>query len=360
MPDTPTTVDLRERASFGAKPRYDLAKGVVYGVRVLGVDSQNARAYPPDVQRKALPLMEGRAVYIDHPAGKGNGRSVRDRFGRLTGLSVRDGATYADEFRFNPKHEYAPTFGWFLEHDPDGIGFSINARGGTARRDGREVVTDISHVFSVDLVDTPATNKSLFEQTSQVREAVDETAPLTDPVADATPDAGAGDPKTHLVNAITALAKSVQDGTAGSADVKKQIADILAMVDADAPGDGDESEVPDDADGETEAKMTEALTRLPSKAARWAARRLLREARRKLAAAKLPAKALTEQFLADLCEASAEKAGRMVADRAAVLGVAGGPKSFPRDGTSAKLREQADAAPTPDKLQEVVAGLLAD
>lgn len=358
---TSPNVELRERTSLG-KLRYDLAKGEVYDVRVLGARSKNGHDYPETTRRAVLPLLEGATVYIDHPKGKGNGRSLRERFARLTGLEDRGDATYAKKLTFNPHHEYAPTFCWLLANDPDGIGLSINARGDTKRVGGRELVERINHVHSVDLVDNPATNKSLFESTMN-------PDALTDPAGTDTTVSAGSDAKTHLVNAIAALAQSVKDGTASSGDVRKQITDILAMVDAgkDATDDGvgdatDDAELPDDGDDYTEKIVTESLLKLPFKTARWAGRRLLRERRRKQAAKTLPDKAITEAFVADLADADDAKASRMIADRASVVGSVAGPKAFPRDPTKtpdARLREQTQPA-APDKLKEVVAGLLAD
>ncbi len=50
-------------------PNVDVARGVIFGVKILGVRSDNNREYPLSVLRAAAPLYERVPVHLDHPQG---------------------------------------------------------------------------------------------------------------------------------------------------------------------------------------------------------------------------------------------------------------------------------------------------
>jgi hypothetical protein len=169
MDATAALVELREYVSGapGAPLRIDREKGIIFGVKILG-EKGNA-VYPEDTRRRAIPLMEGARVYVDHaPRGQvGETRSYRDAFGTVRALRETGTGIYAD-YHFPPKHPLAEQLFWDAENAPENLGFSIASLGRGEHRDaeGRQIIEEIrfdrrSH--SVDLVSSPATTRGLFE-----------------------------------------------------------------------------------------------------------------------------------------------------------------------------------------------------
>ncbi len=159
------TVNLREYVASGPGMRIDREKGVLFGVKVLGNISANNREYPVATRQKAAPLYEGAKVNIDHPIKPGEPRPLSSRYGILRNIrQEKEDGPFAD-LHFNPKHPLAETILWWAENEPAAIGLSHNAEG-RVRTDpatGRDIVEEITHVHSVDLVSDPATTKGLFE-----------------------------------------------------------------------------------------------------------------------------------------------------------------------------------------------------
>ena len=167
---------LREAFNVGSVGKIDRDACVVHDVRVCGVKSGNGKSYSPAALKNAIKLYEGCKVMVDHPAGDGNERRYGDRFGRLFNVRVASdgsGAIQAD-LRYNPAHALAEQFLWDAQFTPAHMGLSHNAEGnGRRQADGTILVESITRVHSVDLVDGPATNFSLFESLS------DDVEPLT-------------------------------------------------------------------------------------------------------------------------------------------------------------------------------------
>jgi hypothetical protein len=150
-------VRLVERAA--GIDRVDEGAGIVRGVRVLGGSSLNGRTYPRTTMQRALGLYEGCKVFLDHERRVGD-RSVTTMVGRLQNVRLVADAIVAD-LHLVRSHPHA---GWILERarvDPGSFGLSHNARGDLDERTGE--VSRILAVDSVDIVDSPATNKGLFE-----------------------------------------------------------------------------------------------------------------------------------------------------------------------------------------------------
>jgi hypothetical protein len=130
---------------------------------VLGLKSRNGRYYTPQAAAAAIPLYEGVAVCLDHPADSMSVRSVRDRFGRLENVRLAGTRIKAD-LVYNVAHPFAPTLEWFAENDPTAVGLSHNAEcEGWEADDGTFVITAVVEVRGVDLVTDPATTRGLFE-----------------------------------------------------------------------------------------------------------------------------------------------------------------------------------------------------
>ncbi len=166
--------------SRGVKLRVDRDKGIIEGVKILGLESKNGRTYLKETIARAVALYEAAKVNLNHPDGNPTQpRDYRDRLGTMRQVRVGqgDGGLFAD-FHFNPKHAIAEQLCWDAEHAPENVGFSHNVQAKVSRgRGGTVVVEEITRVQSVDLVADPATTKGLFE--AQVPDKEDGDMPAT-------------------------------------------------------------------------------------------------------------------------------------------------------------------------------------
>jgi len=144
----------------------DRDASLIRGVKILGFTSKNKRTYPPEIVRQSVEQYEGKRVNLDHPDANqlGKPRSVRDRFGTLTGVRFVEGKGLFADLKFNPKHAAADQITWAAENDAGSIGFSHNATVKTRQgNDGNVVVEGILSVRHVDIVADPATTDGVFE-----------------------------------------------------------------------------------------------------------------------------------------------------------------------------------------------------
>jgi hypothetical protein len=149
-------------------PQIDRSRGILRGVKLLGLRSQNGRVYLPEALAGAVGLYEGTRVNVNHP--KGHPRSPRDyqdRIGTLRSVAARPGEGLFGDFHFNPRHALAEQLLWDAANAPRNVGFSHNVEARLARREGQWVVEAIDRVVSVDLVADPATTAGLFEQAAE-------------------------------------------------------------------------------------------------------------------------------------------------------------------------------------------------
>lgn len=340
----PVKIHITESLKFDNALKFDAEKGIVSDVKVLGATSLNGVDYLPSAITSGKSLYENAVVYIDHTEEDDDkprkGRKFAERFGKLKGIYEKANELYAKELVYNTRHHLAEQFVGWLETDIAGIGLSHNVDG-TATRDtktGRLQVSSIDKVYSVDLVDKPGTTRSLKEQ-----EMVDPTV-IPDPGVDTPAPGDATDHKTHLINAATALLTGVKDDTMSVEDVKKQLNDILAMLDSGSEPDEPATDTPKDE--KEENTFLEALKKIPNRASRWAASKLL-EGKRRKQASKLPSVALTEQFIGDLLNARDDKhAKSMIDDRMKLVNNGNtGPRSNsrtpPEPEQKTRLQEQS-------------------
>lgn len=155
---------ITERVALDTAARVDRQAGVIRGVRVLGMESSNGRFYPEATLRRAVPMYDNAVVMCDHPKRPTDPRSVLERIGLLVRPRFEVDAIRAD-LRLTKGHRLYEALLDSAEFDAGaGWGLSHNADASTRRNpDGTEVITEILEVRSVDLVDAPATNRSLFE-----------------------------------------------------------------------------------------------------------------------------------------------------------------------------------------------------
>ncbi len=291
---------LTESTPFESGPTkiaVDPLGGVITGVKVLGRHSRNrygiagstGTEYSVEGMRKALPLYEGVKVMTDHPHPQqlGGSRTVRDLFGVLKNLRVEgtgDAEGIYGDLHYLTSHPLAPAVAEDVQRDLKLYGLSHNATGGTERYDRarkRLVIESIAHVRTVDLVDRPATNRSLAESEEspvitfrsllesqrtrfaklkgkrawmdRLLEMDDTMAPMDAPVD----PAGTTDPdealKAGFKSAVLAVVEQAIAGEMDTADALKKIKELLTTHDK-LSGDGDaEAPAADNSDSDYEA-----------------------------------------------------------------------------------------------------------
>lgn len=151
-----------ESLSMGiAADRVDETNHVVRGVKVIGLRSVKGYDYSPKAIAEAADKYNGARVYVGHNR---NGRTgtYGERLGVLRNFTTKEGGGYAD-LHYNPHHPQAAQFVYDAKHNPEVLGLSHHADIAMARNKGRNVVESIDKVYSVDVVNVPATNESLFE-----------------------------------------------------------------------------------------------------------------------------------------------------------------------------------------------------
>lgn len=170
--------------SAGRTLRVDAARGVLRGVKLLGLRSRNGRRYEESALRRAMSLYEGSKVNVNHPERDPLApRDYRDRLGIVRNVRVEAGQGLFGDLHYNPSHPLAEQLAWDAEHAPENVGLSHNVLART-RRDGQEIVVEaITRVQSVDLVADPATTAGLFEQAATTVEVIDPAVALREEIA---------------------------------------------------------------------------------------------------------------------------------------------------------------------------------
>jgi hypothetical protein len=138
------------------------------GVKLCGERSRNSppnnNEYPSSARESLVRLLEGQRVRVNHarPGPGGAERTYQDGMGYLHQcVNGADGA-YGD-WTFPARHPLAEQVVWDAQHAPHGVGFSIDGDGRKRREGGRVIVESVDHLYSIDLVDTPATVGGFWE-----------------------------------------------------------------------------------------------------------------------------------------------------------------------------------------------------
>lgn len=174
--ESPTGADAPELVqeyvdSGGQALRSDPRRGVLRGVKLLGLQSRNGRRYAESALRQAIGLYEGSKVNVNHPTRDPlSPRDYRDRLGVVRNARFEAGKGLFGDLHYNPKHALAEQLAWDAEHSPQNVGLSHNVLARTRRDGGETVVEAITRVQSVDLVADPATTAGLFEAESVPRQ----------------------------------------------------------------------------------------------------------------------------------------------------------------------------------------------
>lgn len=159
---------LQEFVDSGShKLRVDRTSGVIHGVKLLGLSSNNGRRYQESALAEAVSLYEGAKVNINHPKGHPlSPRDYQDRLGVIHQVELRPQQGLFGDLHFNPKHALSEQLMWDAEHASQNVGLSHNVLARTTRQGDETVVEAITKVQSIDLVADPATTRGLFEQAS--------------------------------------------------------------------------------------------------------------------------------------------------------------------------------------------------
>jgi hypothetical protein len=166
------TIHTIEAVASSASMEVDRDEGIIRGVKILGLVSDNNRKYMPEAVRKAKSLYEGIKVNINHPAESGDVRNAEDRFGKLINVKYVEGEGLYGDLMFLKSHPMAERICEAAERNDmnDTFGLSHNAQGDGQEDDqGCFVVSSIVEVRHVDLVADPATTKSLREARTRMK-----------------------------------------------------------------------------------------------------------------------------------------------------------------------------------------------
>lgn len=257
-PNKPLVI-LESTIRFTKPLRVDREQGVVYGVKVLGWESDNNREYAYESAERAVSsgLYENRKTYANHPEKKNNEqRSVYDLIGKLFNTRLDPDGVFAD-WKLNKRHELYEAI---LDDAEEGTGFyGLSHNAEAARweiRGGKQIVLEIARVFSVDMVSDPATVLSLSEsrnrrtliKLSQLFEAcsinpklpakkrklllemmddeqlMEQDPEVMEPSAEAMPEDAL---KTGFHSAIMQIVTDALDGTVDPKEAKKRIEEFL-------------------------------------------------------------------------------------------------------------------------------------
>lgn len=154
----------------GENLRVDREAGVIHGAKILGTESRYSngkvrRRYSESAIEQAAKAYEGLGFNTNHPDRKTPDveRGVEERVGWFESVTSKSDGVYAD-LHCIKSHPFTPILMEIAERNPAMIGLSHNADGvETVQKNGERLVESIDRVISVDLVQKPATNSSLFE-----------------------------------------------------------------------------------------------------------------------------------------------------------------------------------------------------
>ena len=90
--------------SRGVTLRVDQHKGVLQGVKLIGLESRNGRRYRESALAQAVALYEEAKVNVNHPkSGPLEPRDYQDRIGVIRSVELRVGEGLFGDLHFNPK-----------------------------------------------------------------------------------------------------------------------------------------------------------------------------------------------------------------------------------------------------------------
>ena len=137
----------------GLALKIDRNRGVVRGVKILGLESRNGRRYAGEAVARAAELYEGAKVNVNHPKGNPAApRDYQDRIGVIRNVRFTADRGLFGDLHYNAEHALAGQLEWDAAHAPENVGLSHNVLARTTRTEQGVVVEAITRVVSVDLV----------------------------------------------------------------------------------------------------------------------------------------------------------------------------------------------------------------
>lgn len=232
----------------------------VVGMKISGLISRNNnRKYLTEAYAKAKPLYEGAHCNLNHNFDPNlPTRNTQDRFGVFRDVALQEGQPHGNLY-YNPKHPYAETFEWFVEHEPGCIGLSHNADGEYRNEmDGSQTITHINEVKSIDVVADPATTKGLFE--SYLQSKIQESNMTETPLSEGDPLAGEGTGMDLQAECGQLAAKIFTDEGMDEAAKRKKLLDLFKLAEAPkATETVKEGEEEDESDDDEDKMLEESL-----------------------------------------------------------------------------------------------------
>jgi len=146
--------------------KVDEAACVISGLKICGLHSDNGRDYAPEALREAAALYEGVPCYTNHRK-PGETRDWADDIGVWHNVRFFEGMGLYADLKYDAASPAAQRLVNRAKNLPENIGFSHDADTDQQfiqrQENGRELVTKITEVNSVDLVADPATARGLAE-----------------------------------------------------------------------------------------------------------------------------------------------------------------------------------------------------
>lgn len=264
---TQAPVRLREQvpgfAGGGPAIEVDTEGGVIRNVALLGLQSRNDRSYLKEAVQRADKdrLFEGRQVYVDHiEEGKdGEVRTFRHLIG-VTANTRWDESTEMErgDLHISTKDDHGAKFLEFASRPElqKTIGMSQDAVGRVEEQSGREVVTELGEIISVDVVTRPATTNSLKESEQRKEAPVTKLLEMLKPGMKVSLKAAEGDDPSGVVAAGPFFQVKKGDG-----EMEMVPADLIDEMEetAEEPSEEptDEMEGGDDEEKKDEVPVTE-------------------------------------------------------------------------------------------------------
>lgn len=168
-----------ERVFEGA--RFKPEDNLIENVCLLGPVSKNGRDYPDAAMSKAVTLYEGVKLFVNHPSVDEMMAGSRDVM-KLAGKAFNckcEGNKIRADVKVLGDDDAGRKFMRIAQEMPDIAGFSHNAKVKSVMKNGREVVEEITKVYSVDLVAYPATTVGMFEEDGTFKEYVMDYSQIT-------------------------------------------------------------------------------------------------------------------------------------------------------------------------------------
>lgn len=249
--------------------------GVLRDCLLVGVRSRNGRGYPVPVLEAAKGLYEGRKIFVDHNYD-GSKRKIRERWAVARNVHVNETGLRGD-VHYLESHAATPAILESIQKFND-IGFSHDA---DIALDSSGDCTEIAKVYSVDLVNDPATTKNVREEHNPMTKAtlgavlranlinktaagmlarvteMEDDALMLDSEVDVESEAMVGDDAISEAFKSAVVAILDQDGT-----IEEKIAKIQSVLNAQASVTGESTTEGEGAGAEDKKAMEELQTEL--------------------------------------------------------------------------------------------------